>query len=73
MSVLDRPWRQGGQIHRTLYVDNGKKDPANLFGLVDEAEIATHIVELHNWWLDITRRGEVAWADMRPEQENDQQ
>lgn len=71
MSILDQPWRQGGQVHRTLYVDTGEKDPTSLFGLVDEAEIAAHIVELHNWWLDITKRGEVAWAEMT-EQESDQ-
>lgn len=45
-------WRVGTQVGRTLYIDTGEKDPDNLFGLVDDADIAAHIVALHNAWYD---------------------
>ena len=60
--VIHKPWRCGGQVGRTLYVDAGEKDPADLFGLVDNPEIAMHIVRVHNWWLYMKRLGEEAWA-----------
>jgi hypothetical protein len=47
------PWRVGTQVGRTLYVDHGdgEKHPEQLFGLVDTAELAAHIVAVHNQWL----------------------
>lgn len=61
MSTIYRPWRCGSQVGRTLYIDSGTKDPANLFGLIDDAEVAAHIVELHNWWLELKEAGEAVW------------
>lgn len=61
--ILNRPWRCGGQVFRTLYVDSGEKNPANLFGMVDNADIAAHIVEVHNWWLGMTEEAERTWRD----------
>ncbi len=67
--TVRRFWRCGGQVGRTLYVDHGvgEKDPALLFGLVDSAEIAAHIVEVHNWWLTVTTEAEAKWAEMQAE------
>lgn len=50
-SIIDLPWRVGGQVGRTLYVETGVKDPDNFFGVVDEVDVATHIVDMHNLWL----------------------
>lgn len=54
-SFVNFYWRCGGQVGRTLYVDHAgeAKDPTLLFGLVDTADIAAHIVEIHNWWLGL--------------------
>lgn len=69
-----RPWRYGGQVGRTLYVDHGdgEKDPSLLFGLVDTPELAAHIVEIHNWWLEMAEEGERAWAEMQAEHSDEE-
>lgn len=47
------PWRVGGSVGRTIYVKEGRSDPADsLIGLVDSSELADHIVALHNAHLD---------------------
>lgn len=53
-------WRCGSQVGRTLYVahPDDLKDPSLLFGLVDTPELAAHIVEIHNWWLDLVTEAE---------------
>lgn len=56
-NTINRPWRIGKQVGRTLYRDSGTKDPADLFGMVDDKHIAEHIVEVHNWWLDQRLKG----------------
>ncbi len=53
--IIDRTWSTGGQVFRTLYVDSGTKNPRDLFGLVDDAQLAQHIVDVHNWWLDMKK------------------
>lgn len=44
------PWRIGGQVGRTIYIDpgDGRKDPAWLIGMMDTAWWAEHVVHLHN-------------------------
>lgn len=61
---MHKPWRYGGQVGRTLYVDQGagEKDPTLLFGLVDSPDIAAHIVRIHNWWLNMTLDAEKIWG-----------
>lgn len=55
-SQVDRRWRVGSQVLRTLYTvdpdDEALRHPDQFFGSVDTPELAAHIVELHNRWLD---------------------
>jgi hypothetical protein len=67
--VVSQPWRCGSQVGRTLYVDHGQdKDPSYLFGLVDDPAIARHIVDVHNFWLDLQREADEAWTRWQAEQ-----
>lgn len=46
----DHPWRVGRKLGRTLYAQLGP-DPGEgdlLLGMLDDAELAAYIVELHN-------------------------
>lgn len=51
--ILEVPWRVGGQVGRTIYIDppNEEKHPSFLIGMMDSEEIAQHVVECHNLYL----------------------
>ena len=54
INVLDVPWRVGSQVGRTLYINppGEGKHPSFLIGMMDSPELAQHIVNLHNNWLE---------------------
>lgn len=70
-NIIKLPWRSGTQVGRTLYIDTDTKDPTNLFGLVDDADTADHIVKIHNWWLDLTIEDERAWGQWKADHSTD--
>lgn len=49
---LHYPWRRGGSVGRTIYVDPGYKHPSFLLGMVDTTGLADHIIAQHNAWLE---------------------
>lgn len=60
MSIWDAyiqvEWRVGRKVGRTIYTvdnpDNPDRD-GRLIGLVDSRELAAHIVEIHNLYLEL--------------------
>lgn len=48
--ILAVPWRVGRRLGRTLYAETGgdNRDADVVLGMVDSAELATHIVTVHN-------------------------
>lgn len=59
-TALVRHWRVGGQVLRTIYVARPEKHPSQLIGMMDTAELAEHIVQVHNAWVDALIDGEVS-------------
>lgn len=58
MNSMDRPWRIGRSLGRTIYaVDEASEDRKadEYLGMMDDRAIAAHIVETHNAELN-TRR-----------------
>lgn len=62
---MSRPWRTGGQVGRTIYIDHEEKDDRLLIavalGDVDDArKVARHIVEAHNAYVETIPEPETA-------------
>lgn len=74
-SVIEYPWRVGKSIGRTIYAvppgasyrDGEAVIAIGLGNDEDAAAVAAHIVELHNWWLNIRRQGEAIWEEWKKE------
>ena len=56
---LERPWRVGRHLGRTLYVQVGDEPSGEdtFMGVMDTKELALHVVMLHNQNLERTSGG----------------
>lgn len=51
INLLDRPWRVGRKVGRTIYAmvnDDGPSDDDVLIGMMDDYELAIEVVSCHN-------------------------
>lgn len=58
-AVVLMPWRTGKSIGRTIYACpsvSSYRDGEIVIGMMDSPEIAQHIVDIHNEWLEESRR-----------------
>jgi hypothetical protein len=53
VNSLTMRWRTGRKLGRTIYrcLDTGDPDDDELIGMMDTAEVAAHVVDVHNWRL----------------------
>lgn len=64
------PWRMGQSVGRTLYAcppDSSYRDGEVLIGMVDSPELAEHVVEIHNQWLEARQLSERLWSGEAPD------
>lgn len=62
------PWRTGRHVGRTIYAcppGSSYRYGEGLIGMMDTLELAEHVVEIHNWWLQIRQQGDETWAEMQ--------
>lgn len=52
--AMSMRWRQGMKLGRTLYAQHGDQPSEfdTLIGMLDNCDLARHVVKLHNWWID---------------------
>jgi hypothetical protein len=65
----DRLWRVGRSVGRTVYVVEGRNDPSDiLVGMFDSEHLAQHVVEVHNWWVEVHKEADAKWVEWLHEQ-----
>lgn len=65
------PWRTGRSVGRTIYAcppGSSYRNGEILIGMMDSEDLATRVVEVHNWWVEVHKEADEKWKEWLDEQ-----